>query len=65
MTRKPRETGYCKACKRRIPLATSGRLFLHSDKPAEPDHTKRTRCPGAMTREYTPGPDQTHKESTP
>lgn len=57
MTRKPRGTGFCDRCGRRTLLTTQGRLFLHSDKPAEPDHTKRTRCPGAMTREYTPGPD--------
>ena len=63
MTRKPRGTGFCTACGRRMLLTTQGRLFLHTDKPDESDHTKRTRCPGAMTRTYTPGPDFTYKET--
>jgi hypothetical protein len=65
MSRKPRGTGYCTACGRRHLLATNGRIFLHTDKPDEPDHTKRTRCPGSMTYHYTAGPDETYKEPTP
>lgn len=70
MARPPRGTGYCKGCGRRILLATNGKLFLHAPRPAKPnekarsiDQAPRPRCNGSMTREYTPGPDMTYKET--
>lgn len=62
-TRKPRGTGYCTACGRRMLLTTQGKLFLHASNPQELQ-IRRLRCPGAMTRHYTPGPDFTYPKET-
>ena len=59
-TRKPRGTGYCTACGRRILLTTQGRLFLHGG--IDTHWGRRVRCPDSMSSHYKPGPTWEPKE---
>ena len=59
MTRKPRGTGYCAGCARRILLTTQGKLFLHAILPYSKDADPLpASCQHSMTRNYKPGPDR-------